>query len=514
MDKVDVLLVKAREHKTHYIENMEDIRIGYLDAVFRKERINTHIIDFSFSLCNPNDDSNILAEYVSKYCPRIIIFFIDKHPTNSPAYTIELFESLIQRNLLDDIHISFYGNTHVNIDSFFSNRIGSVILGEEYSALALVNCILRGESIEAVDGIAYIDKTGVLRLNPASLQIDLDKLPSPTRYALNQIKMSSYCASILSSRGCFGKCTYCYLRSKEKYFGKYPLRFRSIESIIHEIEALYIQGVTDYYFCDDEFLQPYAAGIERVRAFSKKIKEKDLHIKFSIYSRADCINEEIVHILSEVGLYCVFLGVESFSQSVLNRYNKGLSVEDSLNAIAVLKKYNIHIRLGMIMFDPLTTVEELSCTVSTLQQILKTKPTLIFQSLFFSNVLIPLNNTPSIELLQISQNSTRSPNPLVQNNYVRRSRTTTESYRFTSNVVSDIYSCVEYMAQKLLILCIKDENSVYFEGYSVEVESRLLYITRFAVELLSHIINSICKKNSVEQCKTELDAMINSYFNV
>lgn len=513
MQKVDVLLVKAREHKTIYIENIEDIRIGYVDSILKRNRINTHIIDFSFYFTDPASDSETLIEYITANRPKIIIFFIDKHPTNSPAHTIELLETLLSETELKDTHISFYGNTHVNITSFFENSIGSVILGEEYSALSLVDCILNGGVLDSVDGIAYRNINGDITVNRVQLQANLDDLPFPTRYALDSIERNTYCASILASRGCFGKCTYCYLRSKEKYFGNYPLRLRSIENIIDEIEQLYKLGVTDFYFSDDEFLQPGYIGNERVRILVEKIKEKKLGIKFSIYSRSDCINETIVKSLSSVGLYCVFLGVESLCPSVLERYNKGLTVDDSINAINILKKYNVHIRLGMIMFDPQTTIEELYCTISALKDLLKTKPELIFQSLFFSNALIPLEDTPSINLLNVSSKSTIS-NSVMQENYSRRSRSKKNNYYFSNNTVSDIYTCVEFMAQKLLHYCIHDENSVYNHEYSAELEFRLLHLTQFAVELLDLIFTEITHGKNVEQCIAEIELLIDKYYNI
>lgn len=508
----DVLLVKAREHKRIYVENIEDVRLAYVDSFLRTNGINTHIVDFSFYSTSPDTDSEILAERVKLLRPSIIIFFIDKHPTNGPAYTIELLMSLLQKNNLPNTHITLYGSTHIDIQAFFNTSfVNSVILGEEESALSLVNCVLNNRSLDKVEGIAYINQNGVISINPANLKMNLDNLPFPTRYVLNKNISKPYCASILTSRGCFGKCSYCYLRSKEKYFGRYPLRMRSIKNIIEEIESLYKLGVKEYYFSDDEFLQKGTVGIERIEEFVNAIKERQLQIKFSIYSRSDCITEENIKTLSSVGLYCVFLGVESFCSTVLDRYNKGLTVEDNLNAIEILKKYNIHIRLGMIMFDPQTTIDELRHNIQVLKEIMATKPELIFQSLFFSNALIPLDNTPSISLIK-DNGSAKVFNNAMQENYTRRSRAGRFDYSFSDDAVSGVYTCVEFMANKLLYYCMEYENKFYNDGLSRNAASKLLYITRFTVELFDLILTDITGGVNTETCNTRTESIINTYF--
>lgn len=512
-DRAEVLLVKAREHKTAYIENIEDVRIGYIDALLKKSGIVTKILDFSFVpfALDGIKDKELLAKYYANCSPKIVIFFIDKHPTNSPAYTVELLDYL-QDNLTDDkVHITLYGNTQVDMTEFFRHNIDSVILGEEESAISLVKAVINKEEYKQLNGIAYQNDEQIICWNKPLLNYQLDDLPLPTRYALNKNSLNTYCASILSSRGCFGKCNYCYMRSKEKFFGEYPVRMRSIPNIVDEIEALYRTGVTEFYFCDDEFLLVGNQGIERVKLFANEIQRRNISIRFSIYSRSNCINDEIVRILVNSGLYCVFLGIESFSQSALDRLNKNLTVQENLNAINVLLEYGVHIRLGMIMFDRYTTPEEFHATLTTLKSVFSSKPELVFQSMFFSNVLIPLADTPAKRFCNNDQPMNGYENKIVQENYSRRSRTGKEKYIFESREISDIYSCVAYMADKLIIKCINDEN-IFFIHPDTAIMNRLMYVTKFSVELIDFIYNAIMGGSSVEVCIEEVERRIHNYY--
>ena len=510
--KVEVLLIKVKEHKIKYVENVEDVRLGYVDALLKKNRIDTYIMDLAFCQHDPLEDKEKIREFIVGNSPKIVIFFIDKHPTNGPANTIELLDDLCTEGIFEGVRVALYGNTHIDIESFFEHKVDSVILGEEDSALSYVKCVLNDGEYEDVEGIAYLNAEMNVCVNSASLRESLDELPFPTRYALNSTTINNYCASILSSRGCFGRCTYCYLRSKEKYFNRYPLRLRSVNNVVDEIESLYKLGVTEFYFSDDEFLQIDSNTITRVVDFVEELKHRDLSINYSIYARADCINEEIVQILAASGLYCVFLGVESFSQNVLDRYNKGTLVETNVNAIRILQNNNVRVRLGMIMFDTMTTPEELYETILMLKKVMDYKPELIFQSMFFSNALIPLSDTPALLLLKNIKDDDMIFNNSIQANYEKRSRSGVFKYSFMDRRISDIYTCTEKMAEKLLINCIKDENELFLHGYSENYATRLTHITLFAIELLESIFINIMDGICVEECNKKIALSIDEYY--
>lgn len=496
---IDVLMVKAREHKAVYAENIEDLRIGYLDAVLHKSGISTRILDFAFSTMPYENDSSELYNVVVLAKPKVIVFVIDKSPTNSPAYTLELLDGLSGKD--KKYHITLYGNTQVGCLDYFQHRVDSIILGEEDSALSLVRCVLTGESINKAAGVAFLDAGENITVNKAVQMTSLDDLPNPTRYAQKLIGKEQYAASILSSRGCFGRCSYCYLRAKEKYFLGYTWRGRSVSNVIDEIEQLVRQGISDFFFIDDEFIPFGIEGSKRAFELSGEIKRRKLDIHYAIYSRADSLSEPIVSELRSSGLYCVFLGVESFSQQVLTRYNKGISSDKNIKAINLLKKYDIHIRLGTILFDSKTTMAELRESIDALVEVSNTKPELLFQPLFFSNVLIPLADTPSEKLIEMMEdNLTNSGNELLQSNWVRRGRNTTSAYKFADPQINVIYSCVELMSKQLLNRCFEQENLFYQLGFTESGMRWINYVTKFAISQLEYIVKSVSSGVSQTEC--------------
>lgn len=510
-----ILLVKPREHKGLYYEHIEDVRLGYVHSVLCKAGFKCEVLDFGFHANPCEDDCDILIGQIEDENPSMTLFFIDKHPTNGPAHAVEMIGAVRRKKCPHRSHISVYGNTQIAPQAFLDTGADSVVLGEEESVLALASALRDGAGAKGIPGVACLDLDGSYCETPCTLLDDLDTLPSPSRYAYNESCRFGYCASILASRGCYGRCSFCYLRSKERVFGCYPVRQRSPRLVVDEIEGLHDVGVRDFYFCDDEFIQPGPSGTGWVHEMCNEIKRRGIDVRYSIYSRADCINSAVVDEMIDAGLYCVFLGVESFAQSALDRYGKGSDVEDNLHAIRLLQEKGVRIRLGTMFFDAETTVDELKENAAKLELVMSYRPELIYQSMFFSNMLIPLSDTPSHEradrLRFASIGSERFSNSRAQANYMKRSRVGTESLSFRSEIVSDIYTCVDVMAKRLYEISVTLENKFFESGLRAEEEVVLRSMTHFASIQFANIVREIGIGKPVEDCIVDVFEAIEQF---
>lgn len=133
------------------------------------------------------------------------------------------------------------------------SSIDSVVLGEgEETFLNLAEKIVNGESWEETTGIAYRKEGTVKKNDYRPLIKDLDSIPFPTQdpKVLKQLKY----ASMITSRGCYGRCTFCGVVPFFSTFGpKY--RIRSSKNVLAEIEYLYNNfGVRNYMYHDAIFL--------------------------------------------------------------------------------------------------------------------------------------------------------------------------------------------------------------------------------------------------------------------
>ncbi len=171
------------------------------------------------------------------------------------------------------------------------------------------------------------------------------------------------CAPILGSRGCWGNCTFCYAG---RFFPGYGNR--KVSDLLDEIEQRLREGFQKLYFVDPCFFPPGNRAIAYAEELSKGIRKRSLQFTFGLECRSDSVSRDTMDPLWEVGLREVFLGVESGSQSVLDRFNKKLPVGQNEKAIALIQKKGIKLSTGFIMFDPEVTIPELRENLSFLQR--------------------------------------------------------------------------------------------------------------------------------------------------
>lgn len=232
--------------------------------------------------------------------------------------------------------------------------IDSVIIGEAETPFAELAEALKGNnSIFSLPGIAVRDVSGNITLRKQTPVRDLDMIPFPVRtealYRLPEV-------NILGSRGCYGRCTFCYINS---YHGKeVPWRGRSPENIEAEIKAISAESSKrDFYFTDPNFFGPGQSGQERALRIAALLKP--MQIRFGIEGRVNDIHDETIAALVDAGLRHILIGLESGRDESLKRMNKLTTVAQNENALRILRKHGIEPNVGFIMFEPDSSVNDI-----------------------------------------------------------------------------------------------------------------------------------------------------------
>jgi radical SAM superfamily enzyme YgiQ (UPF0313 family) len=247
-----------------------------------------------------------------------------------------------------------------------NSKADCVILGEIESTLNEIICKYNFDIkfLDLIDGIAY-KKNSQIHINKLREAIvNLDNLPFAKYEYLNEKSKYPLCV-METSRSCHGKCNFCegYLFRRFNLGNEY--RVKSPERVIEEIKFVINEyGYRIFSFSDDNFFSDGNYGNERALRIANKLIDEKIRIRYTIECRADDIDYKIFSKLKQSGLCKVFIGIESGSQEVLNRYNKGTTIEDNRNAINVLQELKIKCHPGHILFDPLTTEKELIDTVN------------------------------------------------------------------------------------------------------------------------------------------------------
>ncbi|SHJ79168.1 B12-binding domain-containing radical SAM protein [Desulfofundulus thermosubterraneus] len=248
--------------------------------------------------------------------------------------------------------------------------VDSVVLGEpEFTLTDLVRRLAgRDEGLwQDIAGLAVNGEGGPVQNPPRCAITDLDALPFPLRPSPELAARRNMHNYILGSRGCFGRCTFCYLNA---FYGPGTVwRGRNPENIVAEIDEVYkATGNPSFYFADANFFGPGERGRHRALELARLLKQRDFPLVFGLECRSSDVDEEVFAGLVEAGLRDVFLGVESGAQSALDRFQKGTTVAQNERAITVLRRLGINIALGFINFDPGTTLEEIRENLNFLQR--------------------------------------------------------------------------------------------------------------------------------------------------
>jgi anaerobic magnesium-protoporphyrin IX monomethyl ester cyclase len=128
--------------------------------------------------------------------------------------------------------------------------------------------------------------------------------------------------------------------------------------------ALFTQnGVRFFSFQDDDFAARTPKQRNWLEEFLQALAAAGLadQVKWKISCRVDDLEPQLLELMLSHGLMAVYLGVESGSDAGLRTLNKHVSVAQNLAAIDLLKRYQVALAIGFMLFDP-------SSTVNTLQE--------------------------------------------------------------------------------------------------------------------------------------------------
>ncbi|RKY89853.1 radical SAM protein [candidate division KSB1 bacterium] len=239
-------------------------------------------------------------------------------------------------------------------------EIDSIVRGEgEKTFNELVERIEQSESLEGVKGVSFRRGDEIVVNPPRPLIEDLDSLNWPARDYSKQVYLESGSITLITSRGCYGRCSFCSISS---FYGLSPgkkWRCRSPENVVDEIEYLNKKfNFTRFTFIDDQFIGPGENGKSHSVGIAENILKRNLKVGFAIACRANDIEKNLFKLLKRAGLATVFIGVESGFNEGLKRFNKGTTVEKNIEAMKTLDQLDIPYKIGFIFFDNETSFNE------------------------------------------------------------------------------------------------------------------------------------------------------------
>jgi anaerobic magnesium-protoporphyrin IX monomethyl ester cyclase len=240
-----------------------------------------------------------------------------------------------------------------------------VVRGEgEITAIELIRAMAGSTRTQPVEGILGVShRAGVaIRHNPPRERIkNLDELAPPDRGLLvhRAVYSSEDMGLVMTSRGCPFACSFCATDNRQ-------VRYRSIEHILREIrhvKATY--GTTQFSFKDDSF----TVNKSRVAEFCDALTHEGLRIGWECNTRVDLVNEPMLRQMKRAGCNSVKVGIESGSPSVLERMNKGITLDQIRQAAELFRKVGLYWTGYFLIGTPGETTEDVYRTLDFLYMI-------------------------------------------------------------------------------------------------------------------------------------------------
>lgn len=354
------LLIKPHNVSDHI---QPSLGLGYLATAVRN-RHDVKIVD----CIKDNLDSDKLEAFIRKERPDLVGF---------QCYTFDI--PFIRRALasvkkIDAGIVTVVGGPHPTVAaaemmSSLEKDLDFAFTGEAEAGFPKLLDMLEKGSTDwsVIPGLSWRDGKNIMS-NPRLLVEDLDSLGHP---AWDMIRPEQYpesqhgaffrqfpIAPIMVTRGCPYPCTFC---AGNLVSGK-KIRRRSIDNVLSELKHLNKEhGIREFHIIDDNFTMDK----EYAKEFLRRLKKLDLGMTWAVPNgvRMDSLDEELLRLMKDTGLYLISLGIESGSDGVLRSMRKGITTSKIRECVKMINDAKIDIAGFFILGFPGETVDTIKSTI-------------------------------------------------------------------------------------------------------------------------------------------------------
>ncbi len=222
-------------------------------------------------------------------------------------------------------------------ESLGQPSVDFVCRGEgEATFVSLLSALSSRTHPGSVQGISFRSNGSVVHTPDRRLVPDPDLFAFPARELFDfprryqsPLALRRRCATILTSRGCPGTCTFCNKNISGSVF-----RPRSPASVIEEMESLIRTfGIQEFHIADDCF----SWDMQRVMDLCALMRKRIPAIRWACTNgiRVDRSTKPFFREMKAAGCYRVSFGVESGDEALLKRIGKNIDQESIRRAVSL-----------------------------------------------------------------------------------------------------------------------------------------------------------------------------------
>jgi radical SAM superfamily enzyme YgiQ (UPF0313 family) len=217
--------------------------------------------------------------------------------------------------------------------------------GEGWRTLPeLLECLSGGGDPSRVPGVCFRREGEFFAAAPRPDDLSLEDVPFPARHLLPNDRYTTVMTQawpitvMLSALGCPFHCAYCDVPGKR-------YQARSADHVAAEMEECERRfGIQEILFQDETF----TFNRERVLKICEGIGRRGLKVQWSIRSRPDRVDREMLRAMRQAGLTKINFGIESGDEAMLRAFHRDVPLETIRQAVRWTKEEGIT-TLGFFM---------------------------------------------------------------------------------------------------------------------------------------------------------------------
>jgi anaerobic magnesium-protoporphyrin IX monomethyl ester cyclase len=306
-----------------------------------------------------------LKAKIAEYKPRVVGIYC----CASNYASTKIIARLVKQINKDTIVI--VGGPHptaVGREILGEESVDIVVKGEgERTIVKLLNALCKADlrPLAEIKGIIYRTGQNVVETPDSEFIDDLDELCFPYVYAHEVLidfekHPRSAFRHVLATRGCPYNCFFCGSRC---LWGR-KTRYRSVENVVEEIKSLQKIG-GQIEFVDDTF----GTDQKYTHKLCDLLISECPRLIWTCETRADLIDDELIVHMKKAGCSSIFVGIESGSNTILEKMRKGITVEQSLSAVNIIRKHGIKLTAFFLIGTPWETRDTLRETFAVMKKI-------------------------------------------------------------------------------------------------------------------------------------------------
>jgi radical SAM superfamily enzyme YgiQ (UPF0313 family) len=275
---------------------------------------------------------------------------------------------MLRKAAPEGLHVGIGGNFFTRVTDALSQRpeffeafAHSLCFGEgEDQLLELVQALDRGESLESVPSLLYLDGGEVRKTRPRkALPMDQIGFQDLKGFPLDKYLTPELILTIRASKGCYwGKCSFC-----DSFYGVDD-DVKSLDRLVEEIRFLRdTYGVRHFQFIDEAMRPAY------MRKLAQRFIDEELNITWFCNGRIEkAFTPDLFEVLYAAGLRMVLWGYETGSPRILELINKGVGYQQRFDILRYASDAGIFNFNYLFFGYPTETREEAQMTIDSICQ--------------------------------------------------------------------------------------------------------------------------------------------------